>query len=78
MTSRIAGEVFQSGVSGLSKRGDGRRAQFMLFESSRIADEIGNMDALPLKTGAQSLQNSAGLMRFLVGYSAIGGSDVIE
>jgi len=50
----------------------------MLFESSRIADEIGNMDALPLKTGAQSLQNSAGLMRFLVGYSVIGGSDVIE
>ena len=78
MNSRIAQETEGFAIANKAKRGDGRRRQLVMFESSRIADQIGNMDALPVKSGAEFLQNEAGEFYFRVGYSAIGGGDVIE
>ena len=77
MTSRIAGEILYNGVAKTAQRASGRRRQVLLFESSHWSEQIGNVDALPVKPYAPNLQNASGLFFFLVGYSAIGGGDII-
>lgn len=78
MTSHIAGEILSHSVANSANRANGRRRQILMFESSRVADQIGDINALPTKPNNIPIQNAAGEFLFIPGYSEVGGGDIIE
>lgn len=78
MRSYKAKEIMMRGAQRLSDRTIGKRPELMHTVSSRIAQtRIIDSQMIPVLPNTSSLQNGAGGFKFLLGYSAIGGGDVL-
>lgn len=78
MDSPRARAYVQRSVQRESRRAQGQLPSPILLNASRLTDQaVGDRTALPVIPNTQRLTNDSGQPLFLIGYSAIGGGDVI-
>jgi hypothetical protein len=78
MRNRIAQQRAQDSVQRSVDRVEGQYSGVSLFTSSRSIDiEISDRSKLPVETSDTPLQTEDGDFVFMIGYSQIGGPDVI-
>jgi hypothetical protein len=78
MRNRIAQQKAQDNVQKAVERVSGQFNGVSLFTSSRSIDiEIADRSKLPVETSDTPLQTEDGDFIFMIGYSQVGGGDVI-